>query len=60
MPNGAHKLLSLLAEPLRQHSETFSALEDNGVLENLKEFQDWVCYPILVIKCWFLLLHYMF
>lgn len=47
MPNGAHKLLSLLAEPLRQHSETFSALEDNSVLENLKEFQDWVCHPIL-------------
>ncbi|KAL0562213.1 hypothetical protein IC582_002665 [Cucumis melo] len=44
MPNGAHKLLSLLAEPLRQHSETFSALEDNGVLENLKEFQDWSEY----------------
>ncbi|XP_022146714.1 nuclear pore complex protein NUP107 [Momordica charantia] len=44
MPNGAHKLLSLLAEPLRQHSETFSALEDNSVLENLKEFQDWSEY----------------
>ncbi|XP_023549300.1 nuclear pore complex protein NUP107 [Cucurbita pepo subsp. pepo] len=44
IPNGAHKLLSLLAEPLRQNSETFSALEDNGVLENLKEFEDWSEY----------------
>lgn len=47
IPNGAHKLLSLLAEPLRQNSETFSALEDNGVLENLKEFEDWVCFQFL-------------
>lgn len=59
MPNGAHKLLSLLAEPLRQHSETFSELEDDSVLDNLKEFQDWVCYAIIVIT-WLSLLLYPF
>ncbi|XP_022715316.1 nuclear pore complex protein NUP107-like [Durio zibethinus] len=43
MPIGAHELLSLLAEPLKQHSETPDTLEDY-VVENLKEFQDWSEY----------------
>lgn len=42
MPIGAHALLSLLAEPLKQLSELPNSLEDY-VSENLKEFQDWVC-----------------
>lgn len=40
MPIGAHELLSLLAEPLKQLSETPDTFEDY-VSENLKEFQDW-------------------
>lgn len=46
MPIGAHALLSLLAEPLKQLSEIPDALEDY-VSENLKEFQDWV-YLMLI------------
>uniref|UniRef100_A0A2P2K3Y4 Nuclear pore complex protein n=1 Tax=Rhizophora mucronata TaxID=61149 RepID=A0A2P2K3Y4_RHIMU len=42
MPIGAHSLLSLLAEPLKQLSEIPDILEDYAS-ENLKEFQDWVC-----------------
>lgn len=45
MPIGAHELLSLLAEPLKQLSETPDTFEDY-VSENLKEFQDWVCFCI--------------
>lgn len=41
MPIGAHALLSLLAEPLKQLSELPNTLDDY-VSENLKEFQDWV------------------
>ncbi|KAK3198179.1 hypothetical protein Dsin_021594 [Dipteronia sinensis] len=40
LPIGAHELLSFLAEPLKQLSETIYTLEDY-VSENLKEFQDW-------------------
>ncbi|KAK4851211.1 hypothetical protein QYF36_013325 [Acer negundo] len=40
LPIGAHELLSFLAEPLKQLSETIDTLEDY-VSENLKEFQDW-------------------
>lgn len=40
MPIGAHALLSLLAEPLKQLSEIPDTLEDY-ISENLKEFQDW-------------------
>ncbi|XWS18791.1 hypothetical protein CRYUN_Cryun32bG0075200 [Craigia yunnanensis] len=43
MPVGAHELLSLLAEPLKQLSETPDTFEDY-VSENLKEFQDWSEY----------------
>ncbi|XWS20034.1 hypothetical protein CRYUN_Cryun31cG0066700 [Craigia yunnanensis] len=43
MPIGAHELLSLLAEPLKQLSETPDTFEDY-VSENLKEFQDWSEY----------------
>lgn len=47
MPIGAHELLSFLAEPLKQLSENPDTLEDN-VSENLKEFQDWVCFILYV------------
>ncbi|XP_044486705.1 nuclear pore complex protein NUP107 [Mangifera indica] len=40
MPIGAHALLSFLAEPLKQLSETPDTPEDY-VSENLKEFLDW-------------------
>ncbi|XP_022724801.1 nuclear pore complex protein NUP107-like isoform X2 [Durio zibethinus] len=43
MPIGAHELLSLLAEPLKQLSETPDTFEDY-VSENLKEFQHWSEY----------------
>ncbi|CAK7356483.1 unnamed protein product [Dovyalis caffra] len=43
MPIGAHELLSLLAEPLKQFSELPDTLDDY-VSENLKEFQDWSEY----------------
>lgn len=42
MPIGAHKLLSFLAEPLKQLVENLNIVEDNEVSENLREFQDWV------------------
>ncbi|KAJ0008006.1 hypothetical protein Pint_29198 [Pistacia integerrima] len=41
MPIGAYALLSFLAEPLKQLSETPDTLKDY-VSENLKEFQDWL------------------
>lgn len=44
MPVGAHTLLSFLAEPLKQPPETLHAFEEYNVAENLKEFQDWVCF----------------
>lgn len=44
MPLGAHTLLSLLAEPLNQLTETLFSAEDHDVSENLKEFNDWVCF----------------
>ena len=47
MPIGAHELLSFLAEPLKQLSENPDTLEDN-VSENLKQFQDWVCFILYV------------
>ncbi|WCJ39372.1 hypothetical protein M5689_020364 [Euphorbia peplus] len=40
MPIGAHALLSLLAEPLKQLSEIPDTVDDY-VSENLTEFQDW-------------------
>ncbi|KAL4313256.1 hypothetical protein GQ457_01G018110 [Hibiscus cannabinus] len=43
MPIGAHELLSFLAEPLKQLSETPETFEDY-VSENQKEFQDWSEY----------------
>ncbi|XP_050232383.1 nuclear pore complex protein NUP107 [Mercurialis annua] len=43
MPIGAHALLSLLAEPLKQLSDIPDTLEDY-VSENLREFQDWSEY----------------
>lgn len=44
MPLGAHTLLRLLAEPLNQLTETPFLAEDYDVSENLKEFNDWVCF----------------
>ncbi|KAJ8755759.1 hypothetical protein K2173_024303 [Erythroxylum novogranatense] len=43
MPIGAHALLSLLAEPLKQLSEIPDTIEDHAS-KNLKEFQDWSEY----------------
>ncbi|CAL5381220.1 unnamed protein product [Camellia sinensis] len=43
MPIGAHTLLSFLAEPLKQPTETLLSTEDHDVSENLREFQDWAC-----------------
>jgi nuclear pore complex protein Nup107 len=40
LPIGPHKLLAILAEPLKQ-KEKFS-LEDQEISENLQEFEDWV------------------
>lgn len=42
VPIGAHTLLSLLAEPLKQLSENRDMLEDYDISDNLREFHDWV------------------
>uniref|UniRef100_A0A803LDI3 Nuclear pore complex protein n=1 Tax=Chenopodium quinoa TaxID=63459 RepID=A0A803LDI3_CHEQI len=44
MPIGAHKLLSFLAEPLKQPTENLLAFEDHDVSDYLKEFRDWSEY----------------
>ncbi|THG08170.1 hypothetical protein TEA_006177 [Camellia sinensis var. sinensis] len=44
MPISAHTLLSFLAEPLKQPTETLLSTEDHDVSENLREFQDWSEY----------------
>ncbi|CAA2972462.1 nuclear pore complex NUP107 [Olea europaea subsp. europaea] len=44
MPIGAHTLLSSLAEPLKQPTESFLSTEDPDVTENLREFKDWVSF----------------
>lgn len=47
IPVGAHTLLSLLAEPLNQltdSAEDYDVSENSIFSENLKEFNDWVCY----------------
>ncbi|KAG6669049.1 nuclear pore complex protein NUP107 [Carya illinoinensis] len=44
VPIGAHTLLSLLAEPLKQLSENHDMLEDYDISDNLREFQDWSEY----------------
>ncbi|XP_056684816.1 nuclear pore complex protein NUP107 isoform X2 [Spinacia oleracea] len=44
MPIGAHKLLSFLAEPLKQPTENLLAFEDHDVSDYLKEFSDWSEY----------------
>ena len=43
MPIGAHKLLSFLAEPLKQPTENMLSFKDHDVSDYLKEFRDWVC-----------------
>ncbi|KAK4267213.1 hypothetical protein QN277_024025 [Acacia crassicarpa] len=40
--SNAHTVLSFLAKPLKQHSETLD--EDYNVSEDLREFQDWCVY----------------
>ena len=42
MPIGAHKLLSFLAELLKQPMDTLLSLDEQLVSENLPEFEDWV------------------
>lgn len=44
MPIGAHKLLSILAEPLKHSSEALFSTEDNDVSDSMREFEDWVCF----------------
>ncbi|CAL5381152.1 unnamed protein product [Camellia sinensis] len=44
MPIGGHTLLSFLAEPLKQPTETLLSTEYHDVSENLREFQDWSKY----------------
>lgn len=44
VPIGAHTVLSLLAEPLKQPTEVLLSTEDYDVSENLREFQDWSEY----------------
>ncbi|CAL5379280.1 unnamed protein product [Camellia sinensis] len=44
MPISAHTLLSFLAKPLKQPTETLLSTEDHDVSENLREFQDWSEY----------------
>lgn len=44
MPIGAHTLLSLLAEPMKQATDILLSTEDHVVSENLREFEDWVCF----------------
>ncbi|PIN21264.1 hypothetical protein CDL12_06054 [Handroanthus impetiginosus] len=44
IPTGAHTVLSLLAEPLKQPTEILLATDDHNVSENLREFQDWSEY----------------
>ncbi|XP_058179143.1 nuclear pore complex protein NUP107 isoform X2 [Rhododendron vialii] len=41
MPIGAHVLLRLLAEPLKQPTEALLSDEDHDVSENIREFEDW-------------------
>jgi nuclear pore complex protein Nup107 len=41
LPAGPHKLLAILAEPLKQKENLFS-LENQEVSDNLQEFEDWV------------------
>ncbi|CAA7401213.1 unnamed protein product [Spirodela intermedia] len=41
MPIGAHKLLSFLAELLKQPMETLLSLDEQIVTSNLHEFEDW-------------------
>lgn len=50
LPIGAHTVLSLLAEPLKQQTEILLSVEDHDVSENLREFQDWVCHSS-VLRC---------
>lgn len=44
MPIGAHILLRLLAEPLKQPTETLLSDKDQDVSENIREFEDWSEY----------------
>lgn len=44
IPIGAHTLLSLLAEPMKQAADIFHSTEDNEASENLREFEDWSEY----------------
>lgn len=52
LPAGPHKLLAILAEPLKQ-KENLISLEDPEVSDNLQEFEDWVCHLLLILMCIF-------
>lgn len=41
MPIGAHTLLSFLAEPLKQPTDTLLSFKEHDVSENIHEFEDW-------------------
>ncbi|KAI3521334.1 hypothetical protein L1887_10797 [Cichorium endivia] len=41
MPIGAHKLLSILAEPLKHSSEALFSTEDQDVSDSIREMEDW-------------------
>lgn len=53
VPIGAHTVLSLLAEPLKQQTELLHSTDDRDVSESFREFQDWVYLSHLV---WLLLI----
>ncbi|KMZ57642.1 hypothetical protein ZOSMA_83G00150 [Zostera marina] len=40
-PVGAHMLLSFLAEPLKQPTDTLLSLEEHNIYENMQELEDW-------------------
>ena len=52
LPAGSHKLLAILAEPLKQ-KENLISLEDPEVSDNLLEFEDWVWSLLLIPMCIF-------
>jgi len=52
LPAGPHKLLAILAEPLKQ-KENLISLEDPEVSDNLLEFEDWVWSLLLIPMCIF-------
>lgn len=52
-PVGAHMLLSFLAEPLKQPTDTLLSLEEHNIYENMQELEDWVGIHFKMIIPWF-------